>query len=385
MIMRLTERPRRSPRCVPDCLAPRGAGGDGPGALSATRRCATSTASEFGRAPSLRLRGKRRRVQRGRDAGGCERTDGAGMRGAASARRDGAGAACGGARATGGSGHAHGAREVFRSCDARVRSSWLWAAHAHARRRARAAGETHRRQHARRSTRLRRALGTPTVPVSADRREDAPAASAETVQVPRIGGRRAGDSAHRSRDRRPNPARRRCRATDARRTGSGPRRPERDGRGIACSRTARGRRRGARETKPPVIATNPAAPRTRRVAPTPSAAARDPRDATARCSCGYAPTNASRRARRWMRQALVDADKPGEAMVAIRGAMPLLHTRDDSVTALFLSRACYDPAVGKDGNAAAHQRGCSILTLIAKATSHPKAGEIRSFETQECK
>jgi hypothetical protein len=40
---------------------------------------------------------------------------------------------------------------------------------------------------------------------------------------------------------------------------------------------------------------------------------------------------------------------------------------------------------GTTGDAAPHQRGCAILTLIAKATSHPKAGEIRSFASQECK
>jgi hypothetical protein len=82
---------------------------------------------------------------------------------------------------------------------------------------------------------------------------------------------------------------------------------------------------------------------------------------------------------------MVDNDKPGEAMLAIRSAMPLLPTRDDSVTALFyLARAMIQRS-GKTGDAASHQRGCSILTLISKATSHPKAGEIRSFSSQECK
>jgi len=82
---------------------------------------------------------------------------------------------------------------------------------------------------------------------------------------------------------------------------------------------------------------------------------------------------------------LVDAKKPGEAMAAIRGAMPLLPTRDDSVTALFyLARAMIQRA-GFTNDAAGHQRGCAVLTLIAKATSHPKAGEIRSFAAQECK
>jgi hypothetical protein len=82
---------------------------------------------------------------------------------------------------------------------------------------------------------------------------------------------------------------------------------------------------------------------------------------------------------------MVDADNAVDAMSAVRGAMPLLPTRDDSVTALFyLARAMIQRS-GKTGDTAGHQRGCSILTLIAKATSHPKAGEIRSFETQECK
>jgi serine/threonine protein kinase len=82
---------------------------------------------------------------------------------------------------------------------------------------------------------------------------------------------------------------------------------------------------------------------------------------------------------------MVDNGKSGEAMLAIRGAMPLLPTRDDSVTALFfLSRAMIQRSTNT-GDAASRQRGCSILTLIAKATSHPKAGEIRSFSAQECK
>jgi len=99
-----------------------------------------------------------------------------------------------------------------------------------------------------------------------------------------------------------------------------------------------------------------------------------------------APTNAEQ-ARAAVDAAghMVDADKPGEAMSTIRGAMPLLPTRDDSVTALFhLARAMIQRSA-KTGDAAAHRRGCSILALIAKATSHPKAGDIRSFETQECK
>jgi hypothetical protein len=99
-----------------------------------------------------------------------------------------------------------------------------------------------------------------------------------------------------------------------------------------------------------------------------------------------APTNADQ-ARAAVDAAghMVDANKPGEAMVAIRGAMPLLPTRDDSVTALFYLAHAMIQRAGTTGDAAPHQRGCAILTLIAKATAHPKAGEIRSFASQECK
>ena len=82
---------------------------------------------------------------------------------------------------------------------------------------------------------------------------------------------------------------------------------------------------------------------------------------------------------------MIDAEKPTEAMAAIRGAMPLLPTRDDSVTALYyLARAMIQRS-GKTENGAGHTRACSILTLISKATSHPKAAEIGSFSSQECK
>jgi len=82
---------------------------------------------------------------------------------------------------------------------------------------------------------------------------------------------------------------------------------------------------------------------------------------------------------------MIDAQKPTEAMTAIRGAMPLLPTRDDSVTALYyLARAMIQRS-GKTGDTAGHTRACSILTLISKATSHPKAAEIGSFSSQECK
>jgi hypothetical protein len=82
---------------------------------------------------------------------------------------------------------------------------------------------------------------------------------------------------------------------------------------------------------------------------------------------------------------MVDNDKPAEAMTAVRGALPLLTTRDDSVTALYyLARAMIQRSA-KTGDAASRQRACSILTLIEKATAHPKAAEIRSFSSQECK
>ena len=135
--------------------------------------------------------------------------------------------------------------------------------------------------------------------------------------------------------------------------------------------------------KPPVVATTPpsvqkAPPSAPPAPPTPPT--QPPASATA------APTNADQ-ARAAVDAAghMVDANKPGDAMSAIRGAMPLLPTRDDSVTALFyLARAMIQRA-GATNDAAAHQRGCAVLTLIAKATSHPQAGEIRSFASQECK
>jgi serine/threonine-protein kinase len=130
-------------------------------------------------------------------------------------------------------------------------------------------------------------------------------------------------------------------------------------------------------SRPPMVPTKP-----RPVRPTAPAAPSAPPSASA----SLAPANAEQ-ARAAVDAAghMVDDDKPGEAMLAIRGAMPLLATRDDSVTALFyLARAMIQRS-GKTGDAAAHQRGCSILTLIGKATSHPKAGEIRSFSSQECK
>ncbi len=87
-------------------------------------------------------------------------------------------------------------------------------------------------------------------------------------------------------------------------------------------------------------------------------------------------------------RARVDAAEsmePAEAMITIRGAMPLLPSRDDSVTALYyLSRAMIRRS-GETGDAAGRTRACAILSLISKASSHPKAAEIRSFSSQECK
>ena len=137
--------------------------------------------------------------------------------------------------------------------------------------------------------------------------------------------------------------------------------------------------------KPPVVSTTPPSAQT---APpsAPPAPSTPPTQPPPPPSVPTAPSNAEQaRAAVDAAGRMVDANKPGEAMLAIRGAMPLLPTRDDSVTALFhLARAMIQRA-GTTGDAAAHQRGCSILTLIAKATSHPKAGEIRSFASQECK
>jgi serine/threonine-protein kinase len=134
----------------------------------------------------------------------------------------------------------------------------------------------------------------------------------------------------------------------------------------------RATRVAARTSKPPAEPVAPPmappAPPVRPAASTPSAPANA---AQARAAVDAAGT-------------MVD-DKPGEAMTAVRGALPLLTTRDDSVTALYyLARAMIQRS-GKTGDAASQQRACSILTLIEKATAHPKAAEIRSFSSQECK
>jgi eukaryotic-like serine/threonine-protein kinase len=130
-------------------------------------------------------------------------------------------------------------------------------------------------------------------------------------------------------------------------------------------------------TKPPTTPTAPpAAPATQ-----PSQPPAEPPSSTS-----GPPANADQaRARVDAAGHMIDAQKPTEAMIAIRGAMPLLPTRDDSVTALYyLARAMIQRS-GKTGDTAGHTRACSILTLISKATSHPKAAEIGSFSSQECK
>ena len=99
-----------------------------------------------------------------------------------------------------------------------------------------------------------------------------------------------------------------------------------------------------------------------------------------------APTNAEQ-ARAAVNAAgtMVQNDKPAEAMSAVRGALPLLTTRDDSVTALFYLAHAMIQRSEQTGDAASRTRACSILTLISKASAHPKASEIRSLSSQECK
>jgi serine/threonine-protein kinase len=82
---------------------------------------------------------------------------------------------------------------------------------------------------------------------------------------------------------------------------------------------------------------------------------------------------------------MVAEGKAGEAIAMARGAMPRLTTRDDSVTALFYLAQGMVLRSAKTGEQESRKRACSILSLIGKATSHPKAAEIRSFSTQECK
>jgi len=82
---------------------------------------------------------------------------------------------------------------------------------------------------------------------------------------------------------------------------------------------------------------------------------------------------------------MVAEGKSGEAIAMTRGAMPLLTTRDDSVTALFYLAEGMVQRSAKTGEQASRTRACSILTLIGKATSHPKAAEIQSFSNRECK
>jgi len=91
-------------------------------------------------------------------------------------------------------------------------------------------------------------------------------------------------------------------------------------------------------------------------------------------------------------RALVDAagqmvadGKAADAIATARRAMPMLTTRDDSVTALFYLAQGMVMRSARTGEQESRKRACSILALIGKATSHPKAGEIRSFTSRECK
>ena len=161
-----------------------------------------------------------------------------------------------------------------------------------------------------------------------------------------------------------------------------PRSPRSSGGVAARIRDRRAQKSAERASKQGSMVTPPPAP-----PPAPdSASSTQPTPSSARASAVTRPATAEQ-ARASVDAAghMVDGEKPIEAMVAIRGAMPLLPTRDDSVTALFyLSRAMIQSS-RKFGDPAAHQRACAILPLIAKATTHPKAGEIRSLSAQECK
>jgi eukaryotic-like serine/threonine-protein kinase len=153
---------------------------------------------------------------------------------------------------------------------------------------------------------------------------------------------------------------------------------------------ARGRERraeknaGRTRSEPPTGSTKPP---TMPPAPSGAPATQPSQPPTERSSTTSGPPANADQARARVDAAghMIDAEKPTEAMAAIRGAMPLLPTRDDSVTALYyLARAMIQRS-GKTGDTAGHTRACSILTLISKATSHPKAAEIGSFSSQECK
>jgi serine/threonine protein kinase len=146
------------------------------------------------------------------------------------------------------------------------------------------------------------------------------------------------------------------------------------------TRERRAERDAARKSKPPVIPTSPpsgpAAPPMAPPAPPVHAPPTTP----------SAPTNADQaRAAVDAAGTMVENDKPVEAMSAVRGALPLLATRDDSVTALYYLAHAMIQRSEKTGDAASRTRACSILTLIGKATAHPKAAEIRSLSSQECK
>jgi hypothetical protein len=136
----------------------------------------------------------------------------------------------------------------------------------------------------------------------------------------------------------------------------------------------------ARKAKPPVIPTSPPSGTSAPPVAPPSPPIHAPP------TIPSAPTNAEQaRAAVDAAGTMVENDKPAEAMSAVRGAMPLLATRDDSVTALFYLAHAMIQRSEKTGDATSRTRACSILTLIGKATAHPKASEIRSLSSQECK
>ena len=65
--------------------------------------------------------------------------------------------------------------------------------------------------------------------------------------------------------------------------------------------------------------------------------------------------------------------------------MPLLTTRDDSVTALFYLAQGMVQRSAKTGEQASRTARVLHSDPDRKATSHPKAAEIRSFSNRECK
>ena len=170
----------------------------------------------------------------------------------------------------------------------------------------------------------------------------------------------------------PEPAPGPTSSTTSPEAGAGSRR--RDHRAAAAARRS--------HNQPPAGTTNaPTAPSAPAAAPQPAPPTQPPPSTTTSTPATAEQARAQVEAAGHM----IDEGKAGEAMGAVRRAMPLLPTRDDSVTALYYLARGMLLRSGKTGDAATHTRACSILTLIAKATSHPKASEIGSFSSQECK